>query len=212
MSDLDNKRAGLQRTMDRMGLNLHQVAKRADVPDSTLRSFLTGATRSLRGDTERKVAAALGLTVDGLYGEDYAPRPKPAQVWVKGYLGAGAGIEMFEAMGENEGFYQVARPPGVSADIKLGAMEIRGYSMPPFKTGDIVYYEERDTVDLDAILGEACVVEVIGDGMLFKEVRRGYEPGTFNLHSWDGSEAIENVRIRRAMPVVALVKRGRAAL
>jgi hypothetical protein len=208
----EEERAALQRFMDRMGLTLHAWAKAADVPDSTLRTYMTGRTQSLKSHVERKLAAAAGVSVDAMYGRDYAPRPKRSQVWVKGYLGAGNAIQHFEAMGENEGFYEVTRPPGLHGDTPLVAMEIRGGSMPPWRDGDVVYCRQRDFVDPDMILGEACMVELMDGGMLFKEVRRGYEPGSYNLLSWDGTPPLENVRLRRAMAMIAVVRKDQARL
>ena len=84
--------------------------------------------------------------------------------------------------------------------------------MPPFRNGDVIYCEESNTVDAERILGEPCVVET-GDGsILFKEVHRGYEDGTFNLHSWDGSAPIENQTLVRAMPFVSIVRKKAAAI
>jgi hypothetical protein len=211
-NESDEQRAALKRFMAARGLNTHAWAKSAGVPDSTLRSYLRGQTNSLKSHIERKLAGAVGVTVDALYGRDYGPPLPGARVWVKGYLGAGNAIRLFDAMGENEGFYEVTRPPGINAEVRLIAMEIRGGSMPPWRDGDVVYCQDRDYVDTDLILGEACLVELEDGGMLFKEVRQGYKPGTFNLLSWDGSAPQENVRIRRAMPMIAAVRGAQARL
>lgn len=212
MLDSDQKREAVRRFMDTRGLSVSGWAKAADIPESTLRMYLKGVSRNMRSDTERKLASAAGVTVDALYGLDYGAPLARHQVWVKGYLGAGNAIQLFEAMGENEGFYEVSRPPGVHGDVKLIAMEIRGGSMPPWRDGDVVYCQQRDHVDVQAILGEACMVELADGGMLFKEVQQGYEPGTFNLLSWDGSPMRMNMKIRRAMPMVAVVRKAQARL
>jgi hypothetical protein len=212
MLDSDEKREALKRFMEARGLTVAGWAKSAGIPESTLRMHLKGVSRNMRSDTERKLANAAGVSVDALYGLDYGAPLARHQVWVKGYLGAGNAIQLFEAMGENEGFYEVSRPPGVHGDVKLIAMEIRGGSMPPWRDGDVVYCEQRDHVDVQAILGEACMVELEDGGMLFKEVQQGYEPGTFNLLSWDGSPMRMNMKIRRAMPMVAVVRKAQARL
>ncbi len=209
----DEKRAAVRRIMKERGLTQAGWAQAAGMRESTLRAFVKGSTRNLRSDTEQKLAEAAGFhSADQMYGLDYGPPPARFRVWVKGYLGAGNAIQLFEAMGENEGFYEVSRPLGVSPDVELFAMEIRGGSMPPFRDGDVIYCEKRDHVDLGAVLGEPCAVETMQGEMLFKEVRRGYEPDTYNLLSWDGSPPRENVRIRRAMPFVSVVRKGRSGL
>lgn len=199
----DEKRAALQRIMASKALTQTGWARAAELPESTLRMFLSGATRNLRSDTETRLARAAGFhSADHMYGIDYGPPPKPMQVWVKGYIGAGNEVRLFEAMGENEGFYQVDRPPGVKNGRKLFAMEIRGASMPPFRDGDVLYIEERDLYEADQLIGLRCMIETADGVILFKELRRGYEAGTYNLISWDGSAPRENVTLKRAMPIV----------
>lgn len=205
VNELDDiRRKALQRTMERAGLTIAAWSRMAQIPDSTLRSYLAGTTRSLRTDTARKLARAIGLSVDALYGEDYSSHGQN-RVWVKGFLGAGGGITPFEGLAQGQGFYDVAYPMGAAPGMKLAAMEIRGYSMPPAQDGWLVYYEERGHVDLDAILNRPCVVELKTGELVFKTVRKGFQPGRFSLHSWDGREPMEDVEIRRAMPIVALV-------
>ncbi|WP_375549472.1 helix-turn-helix transcriptional regulator [Oceanicaulis alexandrii] len=212
MMNADEKRDALKRFMTGRGLTVSGWAKSAGIPESTLRMYLKGASRNMRSDTERKLADAAGCSVDALYGLDYGAPLARHQVWVKGYLGAGNVIQLFEAMGESEGFYEVSRPPGVYGDDKLVAIEIRGGSMPYWRDGDVVYCQQLNHLDAQAILGEACMVELEDGGMLFKEVQQGYEPGTFNLLSWDGSPMRMNNRIRRAMPMVAVVRKAQARL
>ncbi|HBU63746.1 MAG TPA: hypothetical protein DEB67_15020 [Oceanicaulis sp.] len=212
MLDSDEKREAVRRFMDTRGLSVSGWAKAADIPESTLRMYLKGVSRNMRSDTERKLAAAVGVTVDALYGLDYGAPLARRLVWVKGYLGAGNAVQLFEAMGENEGFYQVQHPSVVTDDVELFAMEIRGGSMYPWKNGDVVFCEKRDHIDLQAIIGETCMVELEDGGMLLKDVEHGYEPGTFNLISWDGSPMMQNMRIRHAMPVIATVKKNKVKL
>ncbi|MGP1276026.1 MAG: hypothetical protein ACQRW7_11465 [Caulobacterales bacterium] len=180
------------------------IARASGVPATTLRSYFSGKADTLNSRNEMKIARALGLSVDALYGEDYSSQGQN-RVWVKGYLGAGGGITPFEGLAQGQGFYDVAYPTGAAPGMKLAAMEIRGFSMPPAQDGWLVYYEERGHVDLDAILNRPCVVELKTGDLVFKTVRRGFQPGRFSLHSWDGREPMDDVEIRRAMPIVALV-------
>jgi phage repressor protein C with HTH and peptisase S24 domain len=50
------------------GWNTKRVAEASGVSYTTLASFVQGHTQSLRGDTEHKVAAALGTTAEDLFG------------------------------------------------------------------------------------------------------------------------------------------------
>lgn len=210
----DQRCAAFRRIMKaRFGLKgAAAIARATGVRPTTLRSYFDRKTDALSARTEHTIARALGVSVDALYGEDYGPVKPARRVWVKGYVGAGNAVELFEAMGEREGFYEVARPFGADPDLELFAMEIRGGSMPPFRDGDVIYCEQHETLDAARILGEPCVVETIDGRILFKDVRRGYEPGTFNLLSWDGGPPLENERLKRAMPFVSVVRKGRVNL
>lgn len=215
MADWSDERFdAFKRVMARHGLTTAAAISRASgVSETTLRAYFQRRTKSLSSRNEAKIAKALGLTTDALYDEDYQPVSSPGgRVWVKGYVGAGNGVMLFEAMGEGEGFYEVSRPTVVKPGLKLGALEIRGGSMPPARDGDIIYYEEIDGIEPELILGEDCIVETEDGELLFKEVRRGYELGTFNLISKDGSPIRENVRLKRALPYVCTVRSRHARL
>jgi lambda repressor-like predicted transcriptional regulator len=202
VSENDIRRAALRSAMERAGINVHGWSKAAGVPASTIYSYLDGKTRSLREDTARRLATAIGLTLDQLYDEQSTAHTK--WVWVKGLVGAGAVVTVMDGVGLNEGLYEVALPPGAPADLEYVAFEIRGFSMPPAQERWIIYCLDRQTFQPDEVLGRACVVELSDGKLMFKVVRRGYSAGAYNLESWDGSPLIEDVQIVRAMPFVSI--------
>ncbi len=185
------------------GLNPHKVSTDTKIPYSTIKSFLYGKTQSLSGNNERKIAATYGVTVGTMYGEDY-DSPMVKDVWVKGIVGAGAKVTLWnEGMGEGEGYTRVPWPPGVPMIEDLIAFEIRGESMPPYSDGDLVYVEVSDALPGPEIIGKLCVVELDNGDMLIKMVRRGYTPGRYNLHSFDGRPPIEDAQVIKAARVRA---------
>lgn len=55
--------------MEAQGLNVSRVAKRAQVPYTTVASFNVGDTQSLKGTTEAKIAKAFEATVEAIFGQ-----------------------------------------------------------------------------------------------------------------------------------------------
>lgn len=79
--------------------------------------------------------------------------------------------------------------------------------MRPIRDGWLVYYRrDADGVDESACLNHLCVVRVDDGRTLLKELKRGYTPGRYNLHSWAaGAELIEDVTVEWASPVMAII-------
>ena len=188
------------------GLNPTKWGRMAGVSEGTIRKYLTGTGgKTLNAITEKKLATAAGVTVSGLYGEDY-DSPIVKDVWVKGIVGAGAKVTLWDSgMGEGEGYSRVPWPPGVPMTEDLIAFEIRGDSMPPYEPGDLVYLEESDALPGPEIINKVCVVELENGDLLIKKVRRGYAPGRYNLHSFDGRPPIEDAHVVKAARVRAVV-------
>ena len=202
LDDADLRRECVRKALERAGTKPNALAKAAGVPPSTIYSYLDGKSRSLREDTARKIAAALGLTLDQLYDEHSHKHTK--KVWVKGLVGAGALVQVMDGVGKHEGIYEVALPPGLNPDLDYVASEVRGFSMPPAQVRWIIYCLDRDTIEATEALGQACIVELADGTLLFKTVRRGYSAGRYNLESWDGAPLIEDVEIVRALPFVSI--------
>ena len=189
--------------MQERDLNPTKWGRLAGVSEGTIRKYLNGkGGKTLNAATENKLAAAAGVTVPGLYGEDY-DSPTVKDVWIKGLVGAGLRVSPWTSgMGEGEGYSRVPWPPGIPVSDDLVAYELRGESMPPFGDGAIIYVRVSDALPGPDLHGRLCIVELECGDMLLKTVRRGYTPGTFNLHSWDGRDVLEDQRLVRGAPVV----------
>jgi len=199
----DRRREAFKRTMAGAGLTSAAAISRATgVSAATIRSYLNGYSDTLNARNERKIASALGLNPAALYGESYEPVKK--RIWVKGFVGAGATVQVMDGMGENDGLYEVAHPPGILPSTDLVAYEIRGLSMPPAADRWIIYCLNRDAIDPAEVIGKACIVETKAGELLFKVVRRGYTFGRYNLESWDGSPLREDVELVKAQPFVSV--------
>lgn len=212
MSDWhDNRRAAFRRVMIRLGLNTAAAIERATgVPATTIRSYLGGQSDSLSARNEHKLCGALGISIYDLY-EEGEFQPTGRRVWVKGFIQPGARIAAFAQVGETEGYYAVTYPSQIRPGLTLAAMELRGGLMPPAQDGWLIYYDEAQT-DPALALGQACVVETVDGDMLVRIVRRGFEPGRYSLHSWDGAPPAEDVPLKRAMPILAMIAPDAAQL
>lgn len=135
---------------------------------------------------------------------------RPDQLWsgpavpVIGYVGAGARVYAYDdLLNENE---TIDRPPMTTGD--LFAVEVKGDSMMPLaEEGWHIVYTAEATVDENAVIGKVCVVQLDEDeSMLVKRVIRGSKPYHYHLVSLN-APAIEDVRLRWAAVVRAIVPR-----
>lgn len=203
MSEAANRRRdAFSAWMKRAGLKVADVAKKSGVPASTLYSFVAGKAASFKGTTEARVAAAFNLPVDEIFGE-----ASPSYVGVRGKVGARAEVYPFDE--DHEPAYQVQLPAGMDARGDYVGFEIEGLSMPPAKPGWVILFKNKST-DPAELIGYPVLVDLEDGRRLFKELRRGYEPGLWNLYSWDGSDPIENVRLLSCLPFAAMIP-GRMA-
>lgn len=146
-----------------------------------------------------RVSPAWLLTGEGIMNPDL---PVP----VVGYIGAGETVIAVDDHAKGAGLDMVKRPAGVSIEIPLVALTIRGDSMRPLRDGWLVYYsKDVDGIDGDC-LNQLCVVRLVDGRTLLKELRRGYSIGRFNLHSWAaGTSVIEDAEVEWASKVLAIV-------
>lgn len=135
---------------------------------------------------------------------------RPDQLWdgpsvpVVGYVGAGQRVYAYDDM--TNGDESISRPPMTSGDLL--AVEVRGDSMLPLaEEGWHIVYTAEATVDENAVINKVCVVQLDEDGsMLVKRVVRGSKPYHYHLLSLN-APAIEDVRLRWAAVVKAIVPR-----
>jgi len=187
--------------VDATGKSVRSVAIEAGLKEDQLKSLAQGKSRTINVDDAKKVAAVFGVTLDefyaGMVGKSHYPT-----VSIAGKVGAGARVPVFDAYEKGDG-PQALCPQGLNPHGVV-AVEIEGDSMEPvYSAGDLLFYT-RDThegVPTEA-LGRRCVCED-QDGMGWvKVLRKGRDPGTFDLHSFNDSSApMYGVRLKWAAPV-----------
>lgn len=178
---------------------LRQIAEKAEVSYEQLKKVKQGKTQSTNVDDAKRVAEALGLTLDQFLSGNFDSQPTIA---IAGKVGAGARIPVFDAYEKGDG-PQVEVPSQLSAHGVV-AVEVVGDSMEPiYSAGDVLFYtrETAEGVPSEAI-GSKCVCEDI-DGMGWvKLVRPGSEPGLFHLISLNpGATTQYDVRLKWAAKV-----------
>jgi len=187
------RRDALKSLMESRGLKVADLARGSGIKATTLYSYFSGKSSSLTTKTEQDIADYLGVTI----GELYKPE-KPSLIPLVGKIGAGAIV--YPCEGEDSVMGYVKAPPGLSPD-GLIALEVDGYSMPPFKPGHKIFASTTRMTDPRDCINEMCIVQVKHGPRLFKILRKGYERGTFNLDSLDGAPPMENVEIEWAAVV-----------
>ena len=205
MSVIDNRRDSFKAWMAANDLTVAEVARKAQVPPTTLYSYLDGKSQSLKGINEEKIATAFATTTERLFTSD-SDLKRDLGVW--GKIGAKAEIYPLSDY-SSDPMYEVALPPGLETDEDYVAFEIEGFSMPPAEPGWLAIFRKIETTPED-LINSPCLVDLADGRRLFKRLKRGYSPGRYNLESWDGSPLIEDAEVVCALPFAALTP-GRKA-
>lgn len=126
---------------------------------------------------------------------------------IVGIIGAGAQVTPFTDL-ETAEVELVPKPVGYeTSDVE--AYEIRGDSMYPLKEGWLVFVLRNRTVDSKMILRRLCVVGLVTEEALLKEVHPSPRKGRFNLHSWNAPPRAD-VALKWANPVIDIRPRASA--
>lgn len=141
-----------------LALSQREAAKRAGIPESTLRNVLNGTTDHPRGDTLSALSRALDVSESWLlHGQAAAPPTPPSEVRLADgvtvpatahlpkdvpVLGTVAGSELgkgaFQLTPEIVDY--VRRPAGLAGALDAFALFVEGESMSPkFEPGDLVF-------------------------------------------------------------------------
>lgn len=197
--------------METMGDRLRWARKRAGYakPMDAIRAFgFTKSTYIQHENGTRGFPSRAAQRYSTVYRVDLewllTGKGKPessADTPVVGIVGAGAEVMPFDDYPRGRGFRMVEAPEGVHGAV---ALEIQGDSMYPLENGWLVFYRKDHAEGvLDTALNKLCVVRVKDGPTLLKKLRRGSEPGYWNLESWNGPLR-ENVLLEWATPVLAI--------
>jgi len=169
---IDRRRAAFQAWVKENG-GVRGVAERADVPATTLYSYLGGKSQSLKGTTQDAIAQAFSVSTDDLFGS------RATTVPVVGYVQAGAEAVLFAA---GQGPFDYVPAPEGSTENTV-AVEIRGESLGSFFTEWLVFYDDVRSPITPDLHNKLCVVGLPDDRILVKKVKPSQAPGLFHLLS-----------------------------
>jgi len=169
---IDRRRAAFQGWVKANG-GVRAVAERAEVPATTLYSYLGGKSQSLKGTTQDAIAQAFSVSTDDLFGS------KATTVPVVGYVQAGAEAVLFAA---GQGPFDYVPAPEGSTENTV-AVEIRGESLGSFFTEWLVFYDDVRSPVTPDLHNRLCVVGLPDDRILVKKIKPSQAPGLFHLLS-----------------------------
>lgn len=168
---------------------------------TTISSWERGRTEPGRDDVE-KVAEVLGISRAELEGVATDARPSSSLVRIIGRVGADASGTVLLAFAD-ESFDMAPLPPGGTS--RTVALEVNGLSMPMFADdGSLIYFEDQKVEPTPDLIGEVCAVETEDGRVLVKRLKRGSEPGLYDLESIVGA-TIKDVRLRWAAEITNIV-------
>lgn len=171
--------------------------------EQTVRAHENG-TRTIGPDDADRYAKryrSLGAKVTGrdiLYGDDEESvadvQQHGSMIPVMGLVGAGAVIDPEHEQVPPEGLFQVETmfplPEG------LIAFQIQGPSMlPKYDPGDVVVCWAEPRRPIETFYGQPAVVRTADGRRYLKKIMRGRAARTVDLHSYDGRDPIENVKL-----------------
>lgn len=171
--------------------NLRQIAVICDVDYDWLATG-RGVARPEHDLRSEDVAAAL------------PEPPRPRNVPVKGYVGAGSEAHYYKLADDDE--YEEVDPPPNGTDRTV-AVEIRGKSMGPALEGWLVFYDDVRSPITDDMFNRLCVVGLADDRILIKIVKRE-RTGSITLLSNGHDDPIPDAQIEWAALVTDLRRRG----
>jgi AcrR family transcriptional regulator len=196
---IENRRDAFKAWLVANDLSPAEVARRANVPPTTLYSYLDGKSQSMKGTTQEAIASAFNVAVETLF---TCRSDSMREVGVWGKIGVNADILPLSDYTDVP-IYEVTLPPGLSPDEEYVAFEIDGFSMPPAEPGWLLLFRKINVTPED-LINSACLIDTADGRRLFKRLRRGYVVGRYNLESWDGSPLIEDIEVLSVLPFAAL--------
>lgn len=203
----------LARIIADRGTNNRAVAEAAGLGHTAVRDIVNRKVKNPTYATLLKLADVLAVDISEVVGLNTANPARP--VAVAGRVGAGARVPLSDAYEKGDGLYLVARPPQLAGQSVV-AVEVDGDSMAPmYQPGHVLFFSRNTHEGVpEEDVGRPCVVEDANGMAWVKLVKRGTEPGRWNLVSLNpDAESVWDVpikwaaRVRLALPA-ELVERA----
>lgn len=206
LSDLVDR---IEQRLDAVGLRASAASKAAGLSEDAIRNIQRAAKAGKREGVSTRTIAALAPVLKTTEawlmsgdGPDEKSEPAARMVRIIGRVGADASGTVLLAFAD-ETFDMAPMPPGGTS--RTVALEVNGLSMPMFADdGSLIYFEDQKVEPTPDLLGEVCAVETEDGRVLVKRLKRGSQPGLFDLESIVGA-TIKDVRLRWAAEITNIV-------
>lgn len=192
----------LRKIREALGLNQTEMAKQIGVEQPSISRY----EKNLSIPNDEVLSKYCSLSGQSLSELRYGKSTRASRrVKIVGHVGAGEAVipidDQAQGAGETAPF-----PEGISTTETLVAVRIRGESMRPLRDGWTLYYTRKQDEGVpEDCLNQLCVVGLADGQILVKELRRGYQRGRYNLHSWAaGVEVREDQHVIWAAKVLSI--------
>lgn len=206
----------VERRLRELDINPYEAARRGGLERNFVKDILDDRKRTVRGDNLTKLARGLDCTTAELLSAGGAPvsAGRPEYREVIGYAGADPEGVISFAEGQGTGDFAPV-PPNASSQAR--PVEIKGHSMPFIaEDGSLVWFDGQRPQPEPEMIGQVVVVQLDTGEVLIKRLRRGSEPGLFDLESIAGptrrdARLVWVARITNVVPPLEarrVIKRG----
>jgi hypothetical protein len=178
------------------------ISVKAGLDASVIRKMVAREDYSPKVSTARKIAAALGMTVDDL-ANGAISAAGARDVSIAGSVSAGDGVELVDVYEPGAG-RAVRRPEGLPTS-GIVAVEVSGDSMEPiYSDGDVLFYSRptHDAVPSEA-MGRKCICVDHDGNVWVKLVKPGEKIDFFHLIAINPTSINRfDVALKWAAPVI----------
>lgn len=180
------------------GQTQRELAAAIGLTEVMFSNIITGR-RSLKATEASKIRTFFGLTL---------PEDMPSSIAVVGKVGAGDHIELADNFAKGAGLYHIKRPAWLPPN-NIAAAEIEGSSAEPWAlSGDIIFWRREAVAVLQEDLGRAVVAELADGTVVLKRLASGGQAGTWSLISINPSHPnLIDVKLKWASRVLAPMAR-----
>jgi ribosome-binding protein aMBF1 (putative translation factor) len=195
------KRAYFVEAMERAHINQEKIAQAWGVNPALVSRTFSGK-RKLQMSEAVKLASLLSRPLDEILANAgvkvAGTRVSASELALTGVVDGALMIQR----GAIGGSRRAPNPmPGLSG-LQVVRMQTAG---TPYDSmdGGLVYFQELTGPIGADVVGRLCVVKLRGDrGEALRVVKRGYTPGSFNLHLMNGQMSDESAELETASPVI----------
>jgi transcriptional regulator with XRE-family HTH domain len=183
---------------EQRGFSQRKLAKDLKMDPAALTLVLQGR-RKLKSEEAAKMASHLSVSVEEILehaGIEIATPSTHRKIKIEGYFDGELKLHRGEPRGA-----KLAPCPFQDPTMRAARIQSAGSRFESID-GALVYYQESSKFDPEA-LGRLALVTISRDPTpRLRVIRRGYQPGTYNLTALNGEILEESVKIDSSSPVV----------